>query len=149
MYVKESRETFGKERRQDRIGCVLLHDTFSHSLTQRVSSVVLLCVPHHTLLEMYSTQLCHSTCPKGYRYAFVLVHASRGTIGISYSLYRKDVTHIIRWPSRDEGLASPRSRVELQECVLQGVVDLENSSLITASVTVVGCREDCDDIALL
>jgi len=48
---------------------------------------------------------------------------------------------------RDFGLAG--SWVKLEEIILHEFVDLHDGSLVAASVAVVGCREDCDDVAFV
>lgn len=52
-------------------------------------------------------------------------------------------------PPTDQRLSRPRRRVELQKGILEVLVDLHDGSLITTSITVVGSREDGDDVPLL
>ena len=63
-------------------------------------------------------------------------------------------------------LPSPGCRIKLKEGILQGVVqfhycslsyyklferryDVINTDLVTTAVTIVWCREDCDDISIM
>lgn len=61
--------------------------------------------------------------------------------------YSQEVVWRAQADVRDLGLA--RSRVELEEIILDELVDLHYGSLVSASVAVVGSREDCDDVALV
>lgn len=58
-------------------------------------------------------------------------------------------THVIGGSSGDQWFPSAWGGVELQKGVFECIVDFENGSLVTASVAVVWCREDRDDIAFL
>lgn len=75
--------------------------------------------------------------------------SSRGTDCQRVARMHGGNTYVIRGSSRDKRFTGSWSWIELEESVFQGIVNFENSSLITASVAVVGCREDRNDITLL
>ena len=60
-----------------------------------------------------------------------------------------DLEEVIRRAAGDVGLSSSRRRVELKEGVLHVLIELHNSSLVTAAVAIVGRREDGDDRLLM
>lgn len=56
---------------------------------------------------------------------------------------------VVGGAARDHWFSSSWTRIKLQEGVFQMLINLHDSSLVTTSVAVVGCREDGHDISIL
>lgn len=77
-------------------------------------------------------------------------HASSSSTGSQHHSHILLILQkVIRHASRDQRLAGTRSWVKLQKGILEVLVDFHDGCLVAASVAVVGCRKDGNNVTLL
>ncbi len=66
-----------------------------------------------------------------------------------FNLYRKHSQKVVRGAARDMWLSAAGCRIKDQEIIIHILVHLHDTCLVGASVTVVRCREDSDDVLIV